>query len=118
MESDGTWLVRCATVMPDHVHLLVVLGERLELSRAVQRLKAKTAGSLGDRAIRWERGYFDRRIRPSDDLFAVFSYIYLNPYRAGLISLAERWPHYFCSKEDWSWFRELLDVERPVPEWL
>ena len=67
MDLDGTWHLRCAVVMPDHVHLLVVLGERLSLGKAMARLKAKTSASmrLADPALRWERDFFDRHVRPA-----------------------------------------------------
>src|SRR5437773_2017091 len=47
MSADGTWRERCSTIMPDHVHLLVVLGERLTLGKAIARLKGKSAAALG-----------------------------------------------------------------------
>jgi putative transposase len=84
MQADETWRPRCGVIMPDHVHLLVRLGERLPLSRAVQRFKAKTAVVLRADGLAWERGFFDRRLRDETEVGAVFSYIYLNPYRAGL----------------------------------
>jgi putative transposase len=118
MSADSTWEAECAVIMPDHLHLLVVLGERLSLGKAVQRLKAKTSAGLRARGISWERNFFDRRIRPKDDRFAVFRYIYLNPYRAGLLSVADMWPDYFCRDSEWRWFRDYLHVERPYPEWL
>jgi REP element-mobilizing transposase RayT len=118
MESDRTWSLRCMTVMPDHLHLLVVLRERLSLARAVQRLKARTSTALRSGAMRWERGFFDRRLRRGDHELDVFLYVYLNPYRGLLITPDRQWAYYYCKLEDWCWFRELLQDERPVPEWL
>jgi putative transposase len=118
MERDATWAVRCATIMPDHLHLLVALGERLPLARAVQRLKAKTSHELAGGGLQWERGFFDHRMRPNDDALLVFLYIYLNPYRASLLDKSEAWPWYYCAGKDWGWFRSYLKEERPVPEWL
>ncbi|MFI5335659.1 MAG: REP-associated tyrosine transposase [Opitutales bacterium] len=118
MSDDGTWILRSAVVMPDHVHCLTVLGDRLPLGKVLQRLKAKTSSALRTQDVAWERDFYDRRLRPNDDRMAVFHYIYLNPYRAGLISRTERWPYYHCSEEDWTWFSEQLDQERPAPEWL
>ncbi len=118
MSGDGTWSLLCAIVMPDHVHFLAVLGERLSLGKTVQRLKAKTSAVLGAGGIAWERGFFDRQLRPKDDRLAVFQYIYLNPYRAGLVEVSDLWPHYYCETEEWKWFGELLELGRPSPEWL
>ncbi len=42
MDADQTWQVRCAVVMPDHIHLIMILGERLTLGKSIARLKSKT----------------------------------------------------------------------------
>lgn len=120
MEADGTWTCRCAVVMPDHVHALVTLGERLSVGKAVGRLKARTAAALqlSDACLLWERGFFDHHVRPDEDRIPVFLYVFLNPYRAGLCRHTEHWAWYECRPLDWSWFREFLDADRPVPEWL
>jgi putative transposase len=118
MSVDGTWIVHCAVVMPDHMHLLITLGDRLPLAKAVQRLKAKTSATLRAVNISWERGFFDRQLRQDDERLPLFLYIYLNPYRAGLLADSARWPHYYCRDEEWAWFRSMLDSDRPYPEWL
>lgn len=118
MTADGTWTLRCMVVMPDHIHLIMTLGERLPLGKTMQRLKARTSSQLGAFGLDWERDFFDRRLRPDDDRLALFLYLYLNPYRAGLVIPAEKWPYYFCRQEDWLWFADLLNEERPLPEWL
>lgn len=118
MEREGTWVLRCAVVMPDHIHLLVELGERLPLARTVQRLKAKTASRLREADLRWERGFFDHQIRPDDDSLSLFLYIHLNPYRGSLCLRSDQWEWFFCRPEDWTWFQTYLDADRPLPEWL
>jgi len=118
MAADGTWTLSCGVVMPDHLHMLIKPGERLPLEKAVQRLKAKTSADLRSERLAWERGFFDRLVRPNDDRLAVFRYIYLNPYRSALLAASDRYAHYYCHPEEWGWFRGLLHEERPVPEWL
>ena len=118
MAEDATWTLRCAVVMPDHAHLLVLLGERLSLGRTIQRLKAKTSSVLCSADLEWERGFFDHRLRPDDERLPVFRYIYLNPYRADLLPNPKRFPYYYCQDSDWIWFSELVGKEAPAPEWL
>jgi REP element-mobilizing transposase RayT len=117
-QKDEVWLVRCAVVMPDHLHLLVDLGAKLALGKAISRLKAKTSADLRGVGLYWERGFFDHRLRAADDVLDVFLYIFLNPYRAGLCARTESWPWFHCHSDDWVWFRDRLDEERPPPEWL
>jgi len=120
METDGIWLQRCAVVMPDHLHLLVVLGGRLSLGQAVARLKAKTKPVLqtANEELKWERDFFDRLLRPEEDRIAIFLYLFLNPYRAGLCQRNDHWPSYQCRNEDWEWFQNYLETDLPCPEWL
>lgn len=118
MTADATWSLRCATVMPDHIHLLLVLGARLTLGRCVQRLKAKTAAALNLATCEWERDFFDRRLRPGDERLGVLLYLYLNPYRASLIARSEAWPHLFCCAEDWERLQHHLADDLPPLEWL
>ena len=116
MEAAGTCSGRCHVVMPDHLHALIVLGNRLPLARTIQRLKAKTSSGLNSAGLAWERGFFDHKLRADEPVGPVFRYIYLNPYRANLIPNSERWPHYHCAAEDWQWFSQQLDRELPIPE--
>ncbi len=118
MHTDTVWLLRCAVIMPDHVHLLIELGTKLSLEKAVSRLKVRTSAGLRAVGIVWERGFFDHRLRAGDAALDVFLYIYLNPYRAGLCARTERWPWFHCHSDDWTWFRVYLDSDRPPPEWL
>lgn len=118
MEADGTWIVRCATVMPDHLHLIVLLGRRLSLGKAVQRLKAKTAETLRSAGLGWERDFFDHRLRVEDDGRSLFLNIYLNPYRKQLCARDLPWPWIVCREDDWVWLRHDLERDLPPPEWL
>lgn len=115
---DGNWSLRAAVVMPDHVHLLVDLIASSELSEAVRLFKGRTAPVLRRHDMKWQRGYFDHRLRMNEDVLPVFLYIFLNPYRAGLMPDDQRWPGYFCSPDDWVWFEPLTSSSLPFPEWL
>ena len=117
LENDGIWRVRTAVIMPDHLHLLVELGEKSQLSDAMRLFKGRTSVALRARALRWERGYFDHRMR-NEDRLPVFLYIFLNPYRAELVAQSQRWPGYYCCAEDWEWFGPLTNTDCPFPEWL
>ena len=115
---EGAWALRTAVVMRDHVHLLVILGAKTDLAAAVRLFKGRTAPLLRRTGLKWQRSYFDHRMRPNEDRLPIFRYVFLNPHRAGLLKLEEKWPAYFCESEDWVWFRELMDQECPLPEWL
>jgi len=118
MEADATWQIRCGVLMPDHLHLLVVLGDRLSLAKSISRLKAKASASLQTVGLNWERGFYDHQLRANEDYLGVFLYIFLNPYRGRLCARSDCWPWFYCRPEDWEWFKGYLDVDRPPPAWL
>jgi REP element-mobilizing transposase RayT len=118
LETDQFWTLRSMVVMPDHVHLLVRLTEKVELSSAMRLFKGRLSTVLRKRELHWQGGYFDHRLRPDEDRLPIFRYIFLNPYQAGLVSADQRWPGYFCSTEDLVWFGPLTMEQCPFPEWL
>ena len=87
----------CWVVMPDHIHLLLQLGET-ELSVVMKRLKARTAIALnreiGRRGRFWAKGFHDHALRKEEDLLAVSRYIVANPLRAGLVKSVSDYPYW------------------------
>jgi len=118
LAAEDIWRVRTAVIMPDHLHLLISLGEAIELPAAVRLFKGRLAPALRRAGLRWQRAYFDHRLRPEEDPLPVFLYIFLNPYRANLVQSNQTWPGYFCAEDDWCWFGGLTDASCPLPEWL
>ena len=110
LTTETHWHLRTATVMPDHVHLLVTLGDRVELSSAIRLFKGRLAPEMRTAGRRWQRACFDHRLRPEEDRLPVFLYIFLTAYRARLIPADQIWPAYFCADEDWSWFEPLTNA--------
>ena len=120
---DSSWTLRAATIMPDHVHLLITLGERLSVEKCISRLKAKTSAVLRSQSpaaesLAWQRGFFDHQLRSDEPIAAVLLYVYLNPYRATLCEGTDRWPWFYCREEDWAWFKDSLNADLPEPAWL
>ncbi|MCF7687946.1 MAG: transposase [Cephaloticoccus sp.] len=112
------WNLRTAVVMPDHVHLVVELRADETLSSSVRKFKGLLSVIIRRHGIKWQRAYFDHRMRTKEDLLPVFLYVFLNPYRAMLIDTSQRWPAYYCSAADWIWFGDLTNCCHPVPAWL
>jgi putative transposase len=117
LEAEGKWQLRTGVVMPDHLHLVVRLTSD-DLSDCVRLLKGRLSPMLRRAGLSWQENYYDRRLRPDDDLMPVFLYVYLNPYEAGLVAPDKAWPAYTCCAEDWRWFGPLMKENLPYPEWL
>jgi REP element-mobilizing transposase RayT len=86
LTSDGSWTLRCLTVMPDHAHVLFTLGQRLNLSQVVARLKAKTQTLVRSQGSDWQDNFYDHKVRPEDSIEQIIRYFFKNPVRAGLIT--------------------------------
>lgn len=118
LESDDAWRVRTWVVMPDHMHALIQLGEAASLSNCIRLFKGRLSSALRRDGVAWQDGYYEHQMRSYEDRLPVFLYIFLNPYRAQLLSPLEKWPGYYCAPEDWAWFESLTNSETPFPEWL
>jgi putative transposase len=118
IETDGHWTIRGAVIMADHLHLLVTLHDRLALSRILARFKSKTKPALITGGLQWQGNYYEHHLRQSDAAEDVLLYIFLNPYRAGLVANTEVYPWFRVGTKDASWFSPRLDDRRPFAEWL
>lgn len=75
-------------LMPDHLHALIGFPKEQDLSKAISNWKEIIAKKAG---VKWQRDFFDRRIRDSKSLREKAEYIGLNPVRKGLVHEAEHW---------------------------
>jgi len=83
-------------IMPNHVHVVVQMGDGSSLAEAVRLWKGRSARAinrdLGRRGALWQREYHDRFIRDQDHLAAAVAYVHSNPVTAGLCATPEDWP--------------------------
>lgn len=80
----------CWVLMPDHLHLhlLLRLDHRQSLAETIKRFKALSARAVNrsDNTTGpvWQSGYFDRALRNEDNRLILSRYIVANPLRADL----------------------------------
>ncbi|MDO8263930.1 MAG: transposase [Gallionella sp.] len=83
-------------LMPDHVHWLLQMGGRDELSVVASRLKSASARhanrALGRTGSVWAKAFHDHALRSEDDLQDVARYVVANPLRAGLVTRLGDYP--------------------------
>jgi REP element-mobilizing transposase RayT len=97
MEGQEIFSLGAFVVMPDHYHAVIALRENNSLPQVMQSFGSYTAREA-NRIRRsggqfWQRGYYDRGIRKTEDVNAIFEYIHHNPVRRGLVQTAEEWPY-------------------------
>jgi REP element-mobilizing transposase RayT len=88
-QCNGRWYVRLLLLMPDHLHALVSFPEEERMTKVMAEFKEITAKRAG---IRWQRDFFDHRLRRHESLDEKAHYIRMNPVRSGLVAAPELWP--------------------------
>lgn len=115
--GDFQWMT--GTIMPDHVHLLCELGNRLRLEQCIAKAKALMTQATKSRKTIWQENVFEHRLRVDEDTEAYAFYIFMNPYRAGLVTIGRNWTGWFCTAARRFRFLDALDVNGiPPPAWL
>ena len=84
------WNLNLLLLMPDHLHALIGIDGRDSLSQLIRDYKRITAKMAG---VRWQRNFFDHRLRHDEGLAEKFAYICQNPVRAGLVHEEKDWPY-------------------------
>jgi putative transposase len=98
--------VHAATLMPNHVHLVVTPNDVAALPRFVQQLSQRYAQDrnkrTGGSGKLFEQRYFSRPILDERQLAVTVAYVELNPVRAGIVSSPAdyRWSTYPCHASD------------------
>jgi len=76
--------------MPDHLHGLFSFNVKCGLKATVTAWKRYTAVNFG---VRWQRNFFDHRLRSDESLVKKIEYISSNPVRKSLVEKADEWPY-------------------------
>lgn len=88
--SSQEWFVHLLLLMPDHLHALISFPVHLpSTQKSLSKWKAWTARQTG---VRWQRDYFEHRLRTDESFDEKASYIRGNPVRAGLAEESDGWP--------------------------
>ena len=108
-QNIGKWNLALLLVMPDHLHLIANIASgamgssRLTipsgamgssrstgLERVIRDFKRSVSRLFG---IRFQRDFFDTRLRDDAHFAEKYNYILANPVRKGLCATQEEWPY-------------------------
>ncbi|MFG0380187.1 transposase [Pseudomonas sp. zbq_18] len=96
--------VPAAVVLPDHLHLLMLLPEGdVDYSSRVRYFKSFFVQALRDKGVPvtlnekgeanvWQRRFWEHLIRDEVDFAAHVDYIHANPLKHGLVGRVRDWP--------------------------
>jgi putative transposase len=98
----SVWHCRLCLLMPDHLHAIIAFPREPGMITTVKNWKKFIARK---HRVKWQRDFFDHRLRDQHELEEKASYILMNPVRKGL-----------CVRpEDWAWIYRPND--RPPTHW-
>ena len=89
-DARGVWYLELLLLMPDHLHALIAIDGEASLSSIVTSFKRATSRFA---KVRWQRNFFDHRLRHDESSDEKEIYIRQNPVRAGLIENEDDWPY-------------------------
>ena len=95
------WHCRLCLLMPDHLHAIMAFPREPGMATALTNWKRFVATRLG---VKWQRNFFDHRLRDHHELEEKTCYILMNPVRKGLRK----------RMEDWVWVYRPTDRPPPV----
>ena len=107
------------TVMPDHCHWVLQMGERLALGQIVAKFKSLTKPALTAHQLAWQRNYFEHQLRPDETAEDYSLYVFLNPYRGLLLPADQPWSWWWSGAPESLRFAALLGASgAPPKEWI
>ena len=84
------WWIHLWLIMPDHIHALLSFPQDQNMIKVVADWKRFVARNAG---VKWQKGFFDHRLRHDESFVEKAHYIRENPVRAELVPTPEDWPH-------------------------
>ena len=98
-------------IMPDHVHLLLTVGDGMTIEKAMQLIKGRFSFRLekefGYAGEVWQRGFSEVQVMNRTSFESHRKYISENPVKARLVESAEEYP--FCY--EWLGRKKLAGAE-------
>jgi putative transposase len=97
--SERKFKLHDFVIMPDHVHLLLMVEDGMTIEKTMQLIKGrfshrltKEFGHLGEV---WERGFSEVQVLNRESFVQHQAYIAKNPVKAGLVDSPDYYPYCF-----------------------
>jgi len=88
--TSERWFLFLFLIMPDHLHMLVHVPTALSLADVIGHWKSYLTTQHG---IRFQKDFFDTRIRDREHFAEKWEYICRNPVTKGLVGTPREWPY-------------------------
>lgn len=99
--AEGHFELHDFVVMPDHLHLLMTIGEGMTIEKAMQFVKGRfsyrLSHELGFHGEVWQRGFTEVQVMNRESFEQHRNYMAQNPVKAGLATAPGEYPFCFPS---------------------
>ena len=96
LRVELSFLLLAHSVMPDHIHLVIVPHADVGLARTMQYIKGRFSrlhnDRTGGRGQVWQGRYYETAVRDEAALLRRVDYVEANPVKAGLATVPEMYP--------------------------
>ena len=96
--AEHRFVLHDFVIMPNHVHLLIEVGDNMTIEKAMQYVKGRFSHrltvELGHKGEVWQRGFTEVQVMNRESFEMHREYIARNPVKEGLAGLADDFP--FC----------------------
>ena len=93
-KKADAWHVGRYVLMPDHVHLFAGLNDLgIPLEQWIRYWKTAVSRRVDDPTKRWQKGFWDRRLRSLESYTEKWEYVRDNPVRKGQARDADSWSY-------------------------
>ena len=103
-QDKGIWQCELLVLMPDHLHLLTSFSGTKSMEDVIPLWKRWIATHT---RIKFQKGFFEHRLRSLASACEKWTYINLNPVHRGLINDPLAWPY--------RWTKNDLNLRPPAP---
>ncbi|MBC8326186.1 MAG: transposase [Verrucomicrobia subdivision 3 bacterium] len=87
-QQSHQWICHLLLLMPDHLHGIFSFSRETGIKQIIGNWKRYLAQQVG---LKWQRDFFDHRLRNTDELETKATYILMNPVRKKLCDQPEDW---------------------------
>jgi len=94
-QNRGELWIHLLLLMPDHLHAIMSFSPHVGMQKTIPDWKRYTHTHTG---VNWQRDFFDHRLRQDESYIEKAIYIRMNPVRAGLVDVPEKWPYVWENK--------------------
>jgi putative transposase len=91
------FLLLAYVIMPNHLHLLLMTGDKFSVSKILQKIKGHSGYRINESTNQggsiWQADFFPKIIGEDESIDAAMDYIHNNPVKHGFVETPDAWKY-------------------------